>query len=72
MISRDRLENKQRKGIKREKMRRIHECDPLDTRRVGIAGTTGTPCSCWMCGNPRKYGKGEERLTMQERRFWCR
>lgn len=25
-------------------------------------------CSCWMCGNPRKW-HGE--LTMQERRFLC-
>jgi hypothetical protein len=27
-------------------------------------------CSCSMCGNPRRslYSKGEERLTMQERR----
>jgi hypothetical protein len=26
------------------------------------------PCSCWMCGNPRRYMKGDERQTMQERR----
>jgi hypothetical protein len=25
-------------------------------------------CSCHVCGNPRRYSKGEERLTMQERR----
>lgn len=25
---------------------------------------TSKPCSCWMCGNPRKYFK---ELTMQER-----
>lgn len=25
-----------------------------------------TPCSCWMCGNPRRY-LGE--VTMQERKF---
>lgn len=31
---------------------------------------TGTPCSCWMCGNPRKYHKqtGEHKLTIQERK----
>jgi len=23
-------------------------------------------CSCAMCGNPRKYGKGKEKLTRQE------
>jgi hypothetical protein len=26
------------------------------------------PCSCWMCGNPRRHMKGAERLTIQERR----
>ncbi len=26
---------------------------------------TPTPCSCWMCGNPRKWWKEK---TMQERR----
>ena len=25
-------------------------------------------CSCWMCGNRRKYSKGRERLTLVERR----
>ncbi len=25
-------------------------------------------CSCWMCGSDRKYGKGEFRLTLQERK----
>jgi hypothetical protein len=25
-------------------------------------------CSCWSCGNRRRHGKGDERLTMQERR----
>ena len=25
-------------------------------------------CSCFMCGNPRRFFGGTERLTMQERR----
>jgi hypothetical protein len=25
-------------------------------------------CSCVMCGNPRRYGKGEERFPIAERR----
>lgn len=37
-----------------------------DSRAVGMATTTRQPCR-WMCGNPRRYGKGKERLTMQER-----
>jgi hypothetical protein len=32
---------------------------------------TPTPCSCWMCGNPRRYRNGP-RLTMQERRALLR
>jgi hypothetical protein len=27
---------------------------------------TPTPCSCWMCGNPRKYFKQK---TLQEKTF---
>lgn len=26
-----------------------------DDRRSGIVVDTPAPCSCWMCGNPRKY-----------------
>jgi hypothetical protein len=33
-------------------------------RRVGIHANTGATCSCWMCGNPRKY-LGE--VSLQER-----
>lgn len=25
-------------------------------------------CSCYMCGNPRRYFKGIEKITMQERK----
>ncbi len=28
---------------------------------------TRTSCSCWMCGNPRRYSKGKEALTRAER-----
>lgn len=34
-------------------------------RDVGLLLNTATRCSCWMCGNPRRYG-GER--TLQERR----
>lgn len=26
-------------------------------------------CSCWMCGNPRRFFKGVDRLRIGERRF---
>lgn len=29
---------------------------------------TPAPCSCWMCGNPRKFFSGKDRLTLAERR----
>ncbi|MES2257252.1 MAG: hypothetical protein V4724_01980 [Pseudomonadota bacterium] len=39
----------------------------VDRLRVaGIYARTMPVCSCWMCGNPRRY-LGE--VTMQERRF---
>jgi hypothetical protein len=31
-------------------------CDNfIDLRRLGMLLNTATPCSCWMCGNPRHY-----------------
>ena len=37
-------------------------------RAVGKMAHTRAPCSCAMCGSPRKHRKGEERLTIAERR----
>lgn len=40
-----------------------------DPKYVGKqAAVHGAACSCSMCGNPRRYSKGEERFTFQERR----
>jgi len=36
-----------------------------DERRVGKLAQARTPCSCFMCGNPRKF---EGRPTLRERR----
>jgi len=27
-------------------------------------------CSCWICGSPRRHGKGKDRLTRQEKIFY--
>lgn len=35
---------------------------------AGRLANTATPCSCYMCGNPRRYRHEE---TVQERRFWA-
>jgi hypothetical protein len=37
-------------------------------RNVGRLAATPTPCSCWMCRNPRHAMKGAAKLTIQERR----
>jgi len=37
-----------------------------EPRRLGIAIHTPCPCSCWMCGNPRRH---LNEPTWQERRF---
>ena len=29
---------------------------------------TRVPCSCVMCGNPRRYAKGEDKLTIADKR----
>lgn len=36
-----------------------------DPRRIGMIAHTRRLCSCWMCGNPRKYWKQK---TIQESR----
>jgi hypothetical protein len=35
--------------------------------RCAKMANTRAPCSCWMCGNPRRYRNGP-RQTMQELR----
>ena len=47
--------------------RRYWDKDGLDgnPRWLGMVVDTPTPCSCWMCGNPRKYFTEK---TMQELR----
>lgn len=52
------------------KMRKYYGKDrELTDKDVGrFASTHGAGCSCWMCGNPRRYMKGKEKLTIQERK----
>ena len=37
-------------------------------REVGIYSRTRQVCSCWMCGNPRRYSKGAQAMKLEERR----
>lgn len=41
--------------------------EPSDKVIGKIAASHGAECSCWMCGNPRRFSKGKEKLTFQER-----
>ncbi|WP_156901910.1 hypothetical protein [Azohydromonas australica] len=44
--------------------------NPPDSRRLGIVASTAAPCSCAMCGNPRRYWKTKDALTVQEQRWF--
>ncbi|MCM1513045.1 MAG: hypothetical protein NC112_08080 [Oxalobacter formigenes] len=50
---------------RRIRKKRAHYCNG----HIGKFVETPKMCSCWMCGNPRRYAKGKEQLTIQERRF---
>jgi hypothetical protein len=64
-LRRHHLARIKRKWILRVKAR-SPACDPAGlARRVGLHAGTGCVCSCWMCGNPRRYF-GER--AVQERR----
>ena len=67
MINRRALAMRRRKGVRQCKHWRIGS-DSLTTVFLGRAGTTPIPCSCYMCGNLRRMGKGKEHLTIQERK----
>ncbi|MDZ5455331.1 hypothetical protein [Azohydromonas lata] len=41
-----------------------------DDRRLGIVISTAALCSCHMCGNPRRYWKTKDALTVQEQRLF--
>ena len=38
-------------------------------KRIGMLLHTPKNCSCYMCGNPRRFWKGKDKITMQERKF---
>ena len=63
------LRRHHRKRLKRKRAGYWYGADensgPLTRRHLGIALATPAPCSCWMCGNPRRYF-GEK--TVQEKR----
>ncbi|MDR1777734.1 MAG: hypothetical protein LBR31_07915 [Desulfovibrio sp.] len=68
MISRISLEIRRRKGLRQCRRWRYEE-RWITPRAIGKYGTTPVPCSCFMCGNPRRNFSGENKLTMQELRI---
>ena len=39
-------------------------------KRIRQLAENRKPCSCWMCGNPRKAKLGwKDKFTMQEKKF---
>ena len=64
---RTRMLRKSRRGLRRHHVRRLkrrrrgywygtfEEFAPLTRRALGVVVNTPKPCSCWMCGNPRKH-----------------
>lgn len=61
----------ERKKTRVKKIVVLRGTDPGDAsfhRQVYLTAATPVPCSCWMCGNPRKHLKGVDAVTVQERR----
>jgi len=46
------------------------EINYMPPRVAGGVVNTPTPCSCYMCGNPRRNGWTEDAKTMQERKAY--
>ncbi len=65
MYRSERRHHAQRVKAKFYRKQRQHESWPTDARHAGMFAHHGKVCSCFMCGNPRRYF-GE--LTIQERR----
>ncbi|MGQ2989930.1 MAG: hypothetical protein ACT6RD_08180 [Brevundimonas sp.] len=64
MIGKEEKRQRRRRDLERmrQKARRVRPHDPTAKYAEHLA-----VCSCWMCGNPRRFAK-TDRLTLQERR----
>jgi hypothetical protein len=61
-----------REVVRKEKINSSRYAEPrTDPDFVGrMAAVHSAKCSCWMCGNPRRYSK--DGLTLQEKRHALR
>jgi hypothetical protein len=60
---------KKRRSIRIERTARIHERRTHHAYPGPVHAETPCPCSCAFCGNPRRFAKGRDRLTVQEARL---
>lgn len=62
-----------RKRWVRKNLRHYFGDDPPEPGRVGLYANTPAVCSCWMCGNPRRYfgelSIQEQRVSSGQRRY---
>jgi hypothetical protein len=69
-MEKDKSRNYTRNQAERVKKKRssYDNANSTSNRDVAIGLISHTPavCSCWMCGNPRKYFK---EVTIQEKKF---
>lgn len=57
----------QEKRVK-NKVKKYWSCYNQSPRVIGMISHTHKPCSCVGCSRGRKYRKGKDALTIQERR----
>lgn len=68
-LEKDKRRAKKFKHKKRIKNNRKHDFSHHEEQPLNKHVTTPKACSCYMCGNPRKYGGNcVEALTLQERK----
>ncbi len=53
----------------KNKVKKYWSCYNQSPRVVGKIAHTHKPCSCVMCSRGRKFRKGKDALTLQERRI---
>jgi len=68
------LRRHHRERIKRKRLRQFHimfedRIANLYSKEIIKMLNTAVPCSCWMCGNPRKYWKEKSRQEIQFERL---
>ncbi len=59
--------------LKNKRIRQNYWGHDKNVAQLGISVDTPKPCSCWMCGNPRKYfgeKSRQERMVIGRDKSW--